>query len=187
MKRIKMKRGNKMQTNITIREEQPNDYPFVYQAVKSAFENAEHTDNDEQNLVERLRKSNAYIPELSLVAELDGKIVGHIMFTKITVGNIAALALAPLSIVPEMQNKGIGGELIQAGHKIAQDMGYGFSIVVGHETYYPRFGYLPASSLGIKSPFEVPEKNFMAINLQGSQNRLEGTVEYPKEFFESQL
>ena len=84
-----------------IRQEQPTDYDAVYQVVKEAFVDAEHTDGDEQNLIVRLRKSKSFIPELSLVAVEDEKIVGHILFTRAAVNGIEVLALAPLSVLPE--------------------------------------------------------------------------------------
>lgn len=91
-----------------IRKEEPRDYETIYYVVKDAFHSAEHADGNEQDLVNALRKGEAFIPELSLVAEIDGKIVGHIMFTKATVGENTVLALAPLSVLPEYQRKGIG-------------------------------------------------------------------------------
>ncbi len=167
---------------INIREERPQDYNQVYEVVKQAFAGAEHTNGDEQNLVNRLRRSEAYIPELSLVAEQEGKIVGHIMFTRLKAGNTVQLGLAPLSVLPSYQNQGIGSRLIEAGHQIARELGYEFSIVVGHAAYYPRFGYLPAAGFGIKAPFDVPPECFMAINLQGKKTRLNAVVEYSAEF-----
>lgn len=89
---------------MNIRQEMPTDYDAVYQVVKEAFANAEYTDGDEQNLVVRLRKSKSFVPELSLVAVEDEKIVGHILFTRAVVNGIEGLALAPLSVLPEYQN-----------------------------------------------------------------------------------
>lgn len=167
---------------LNIRQETPNDFTQVYQVVKLAFANAEYSDHDEQNLVERLRSSSSFIPELSLVAELDGKIVGHILFTKLAVGNTTQLALAPLAVHPDFQCQGIGGQLIKKGHEIAAAMGYDYSILLGHPSYYPRFGYLPASRFGITSPFDVPDENYMAFDLSGKGSILSGPVVYPKEF-----
>ena len=87
-----------------IRQERPEDYDTVYHVVKEAFENAEYTDGNEQNLVAALRKSKSFIPELSLVAVEDEKIVGHILFTKAVVQGVEVLALAPLSVLPDYQN-----------------------------------------------------------------------------------
>ena len=123
-----------------IRKETATDYEAVYSVVKRAFESAEHADGNEQDLVNALRKGDAFIPELSLVAEADGKIVGHIMFTRATVDGKPVLALAPLSVLPEYQRKGIGKALIQEGHKIAKELGYTHAIVLGSEKYYPKAG-----------------------------------------------
>lgn len=96
---------------------------------------------NEQDLVNALRQSVAYIPELSLVTEIDGRIAGHIMFTKVQIGESVQLALAPLSVLPEYQRQGIGSALIREGHKRAGELGYGYSIVLGSEAYYPKAGY----------------------------------------------
>lgn len=167
-----------------IRQENPDDVDAVFKVVKQAFETALHTDHDEQNLVNRLRKSEAFIPELSLVAEENGTIVGHILFTKLKIGDTVQLALAPLAVHPEWQGKGIGGKLIEAGHARATELGYDYSILVGHETYYPRFGYIPASRIGVTAPFDVPDGNLMAFGLQGKNTLLNGMLQYSKAFFE---
>ena len=96
-----------------IRQEKREDYPEVYELIKQAFASAEHADGNEQDLVEALRKSDAFLPELSLVAEEDGKLAGHILFTKANVGDRQVLVLAPLSVRPEMQRRGIGTALIR--------------------------------------------------------------------------
>lgn len=167
---------------MNIRQEQREDYDAVYQIIKEAFANAEHSDGKEQDLVSALRKSKAFIPELSLVAVEDDRIVGHILFTKVVVGKTAVLALAPLSVLPAYQNKGIGSALIEEGHKIASGLGYGYSVVLGHAKYYPKAGYKPASAYGIKAPFEVPDENFMAICLSENADKLNGFIEYDQAF-----
>lgn len=168
--------------NILIRQENRNDYDSVFHVVKTAFEQAEHTNGDEQNLVNRLRSSIAFVPQLSLVAECDGEIVGHIMFAKAQIGKTVQLTLAPLSVLPSKQNMGIGEKLIAEGHRIAEEMGYEFSVLVGHANYYPRFGYQPAGHFGIRASFEVPDENFMAINLQGKDTKLDGCIQFAPEF-----
>lgn len=165
-----------------IREEKENDYEAVYTVVRDAFGSAEHADGNEQDLVNALRKGAAYIPELSLVAEEHGKIIGHIMFTKAKVGEDVVLALAPLSVLPEYQRKGIGTALIKEGHRIAQKLGYGYSVVLGSEKYYSRAGYVPADTLGIQPPFDVPRENFMAYQTGENFQRVNGVIEYAKEF-----
>lgn len=165
-----------------IRQERPEDYDVVYHVIKEAFESAEHSDGNEQDLVAQLSNSKSFIPELSLVAVEDDKIVGHILFTKAFVQGIEILALAPLSVLPNYQHRGIGLSLIKEGHNIAHKLGYKYSVVLGHSRYYPKAGYTPASRYGIKASFEVEDENFMAICLCGSQNKLNGTMEYDKAF-----
>lgn len=165
-----------------IRQEQTADYDSVYQIVKKAFESAEHCDGNEQDLVVALRKSKSFIPELSLVAIEDGKMVGHILFTKASVNHMEVLALAPLSVLPEYQNRGIGLSLIKEGHKIAAELGYKYSVVLGHSNYYPKAGYVPASQYGIKAPFEVEDESFMAVCLSANMDKLNGVIEYDKAF-----
>lgn len=167
---------------MVIRQETPKDYDAVYTVVKTAFERAEHSDGNEQELVNALRKSSSYIPELSLVAEIDGKVVGYIMFTKVHIEQNVALALAPLAVLPEYQKQGIGKELIKEGHKRAAQLGYGYSVVLGSETYYPQMGYLPAKQFHITPPFDVPDPNYMVYPLNKNSNKVKGTVIYAKEF-----
>ncbi len=165
-----------------VRQEKPEDYEEIYAVVKSAFESAEHSDGNEQDLVNALRTGAAYVPELSLVAEVDGKIVGHIMFTKAHVGEHTVLALAPLSVLPGYQRRGIGTVLVTQGHKIAKKLGYGYSVVLGSEKYYPRLGYVTAQTYGILPPFEVPKENFMAYKLNEDAHGIKGVLQYSKEF-----
>lgn len=166
-----------------IRQETPDDYDEVYRLIQEAFRTAEHTDLNEHNLVTALRKSESFIPELSLVAAEDGKIVGHILFTKAHVNDTEVLALAPLSVLPGCQNRGIGLSLIEAGHKIARRLGCRYSVVLGHPTYYPKAGYIPASEFGIKAPPGIDERFLMAICLNGNPAMLNGVMTYDKAFY----
>ena len=167
---------------IEIRQENKKDYEEVYKLVKTAFEIAEHSDGNEQDLVVNLRNSDSFIPELSLVAVKDNKIVGYILFTKIKIENHEEIALAPLAVLPEYQKQGIGSKLIEEGHKIAKKLGYHYSIVLGSENYYPKFGYIPAIQYGIQAPFEVQNENFMAVKLNETNTEIKGVVQYAKEF-----
>ncbi|SHK14267.1 GNAT family N-acetyltransferase [Desulforamulus aeronauticus] len=175
--------------NINIRQETEKDYKLSETVVEKAFKNEEHSDHKEQFLVARLRRSDLFIPELSLVAETSKEIIGHIMLTKLFIENernrYESLALAPVSVLPEYQNRGIGSKLINKSIKIAKELGYKSVIVLGHDKYYPRFGFKPASSWGIKAPFDIPDEVFMALELEDkSLNGITGTVAYSKEFFE---
>lgn len=166
---------------MVIRQEESKDREAIYQVVKAAFASAQQADGNEQDLVNDLRKGRAYLPQLSLVAELDGAVIGHILFTKATVGDAVVLALAPLSVLPEHQRQGVGTALIREGHRIARALQYGYSVVLGSETYYPRMGYLPADGFGILPPFDVPRENFMACKLLASAPPVRGTLRYAEE------
>lgn len=101
---------------------------------------------------------------------------------KAFVQGVEVLALAPLSVLPGYQNRGIGLSLIEEGHKVACELGYKYSVVLGHFQYYPKAGYVSASQYGIKAPFEVDDEAFMAICFSGSQDKLNGIMEYDKSF-----
>ena len=167
---------------LEIRQETKEDYEKIYNVIKTAFASAEHRNGNEQDLMNDLRKGENFIPELSLVATIEDEIVGYILFTKIKIGEAEELTLAPLAALPEYQKQGIGGKLIIEGHKIAKKLGYHYCVVLGSENYYPRFGYVPDIKYGIKAPFEVQSKNFMAIKLNSDEKKIEGIVEYAKEF-----
>ena len=175
-----------MLESVIIRQENPADYPIVFDLIKESFKNEEHTDHQEQFLVERLRSSDDFVPELSLVAEIDGKVVGYILLTKVKIIGkevVGSLAMAPVAVLPEYQNQGIGGKLIVAAHNKAKEFGFESVIVLGHEGYYPKFGYKPAESFGIRPPFDVPSENFMAIELvEEALEGVEGVVKYAEEF-----
>lgn len=175
-------RNHRRRSNMEIRQERREDWDAVYCLVRKAFASAEQSDGNEQDLVSALRESQSFIPELSLVAVDGEQIVGHILFTRVTVGGAQALALAPLSVLPEKQGKGIGLALIREGHRIAGQLGYGYSIVLGHAGYYPKAGYQPASRYGIRAPFHVPDGNFMAVKLSDQAPKVEGVVQYDAAF-----
>ena len=169
--------------NVTIRQETSEDQKEIFVVNTEAFEQ-----ENEAKLVDLLRKSSAFVPELSLVATVDNKIVGHILFSKIIIvddnqNEYESLALAPMAVKPEFQKQGIGSQLVNSGLGKARELKYKSVIVLGHEHYYPKFGFEPAEKWHIKAPFEVPAINFMGIEL--IPNGLEGvtgTVQYPKEF-----
>lgn len=167
---------------ITIRKESEPDFSAIQELNKLAF-----GQDNESNLIDALRKGQSFIPGLSLVALYENKIVGHILFTKIKIIDLnqihESLALAPIAVIPQFQKQGIGGLLIKHGLARAADLGFKSVIVLGHEHYYPKFGFFPTSKWGIKSPFNVPENVFMGIELikDGLKN-VRGTVKYPIEF-----
>src|SRR5690554_3889286 len=151
---------------MNIRKEESGDYKEVFDLIENAFENEEYSDRKEQFLVERLRRSEAFVPQLSLVAEVDGQIVGYILMTKIKIVDdhsqmTTSLALAPVAVLPSYQGKGIGGHLIRTAHRKAKELEFGSVVLLGHEKYYPKFGYQMTKEYGIKLPFEVPDENCM--------------------------
>ena len=172
---------------IEIRAAVEKDYPEIQKVVEAAFKDEEMSDHTEHELIMKIKESDAYIPALSLVAVAHAKIVGHIMMSRIEImdgqAHHHALALAPLSVLPAYQHQGIGRQLIRQAVDIAGRAGYSSIIVLGHHTYYPKFGFRKASDYGIYPPFDVPEEYFMVLPLD--ENRLanmKGTVKYSSAF-----
>ncbi len=168
----------------TIRPEAPGDRESIRRVNRGAFGG-----EVESRLVDALRESPAFIPELSLVAVESSEIVGHILFTRLRVMDDSrdhpALALAPMAVLPAWQNRGIGSTLVRLGLEEARRLGHRVVIVLGHPGYYPRFGFQPAGPLGIRSPFAAPSEAFLVLGLEpGALEGLRGQVEYPPEFFE---
>lgn len=176
--------------NIAIQQEREGDLPAIRNVIERAFEPVQESDHQEHLLVDKLHVSDTFIPELSLVAKTDrGIIAGYILLTKVEIvsGNriITSLAVAPLAVLPEYQNNGIGGLLLTSAHKRAADLGYGTAVLLGHKDYYPRFGYKEATKHSIKFPFDVPSEYCQVIELQpGALKDVTGTVRYPSVFFE---
>ncbi|MGG0456947.1 GNAT family N-acetyltransferase [Bacillus mycoides] len=173
---------------IKIRQEQQNDYSKTEEVVKEAFLNEEFSDKKEHELVKRIRECDAFVPVLSIVA-VDEEIVGHIMLSQITIEQggttVDSLALAPVSVAPGHQKKGIGGKLIVAALEKAKELGYGSVVVLGHPEYYPKFGFKKASDWNIKAPFEVPDEVFMVMELrENALQGVEGVVQYSSAFSE---
>ena len=161
---------------IDIREELPNDIAAIREVNRRAF-----GQDQEANLVDALRANGASL--LSLVATIDGQVVGHIMYSPATIANITGAGLAPMAVLPEHQRHGIGGKLIQAGTQKLRDAGVPFIIVLGHSVYYPRFGFNPASNLGIKCQWDVPDDAFMLLVLDHSTMQgISGLARYRDEF-----
>jgi predicted N-acetyltransferase YhbS len=170
--------------NLTIRSESQSDYHSITLVNDLAF-----GQQNEGLLVEKLRKNQDFIKELSLVALFGGEVVGHILFFPVRIDNGISqhrtLALAPVSVLPEFQNMGIGSQLIKAGLKKSSESGFHSVIVLGHPHYYPKFGFKPASLFDIKAPFDVPDDVLMAMELvQDGLSGISGVVVYPDEFGE---
>jgi len=155
-----MKKENKI--DFTIRRETPADYAEIYELIQTAFKTAQVSDGDEQDYAENLRKGPAYIPELALVAEKEGKLIGHIMLTKAGVNQpdktkFEALLVAPLSVVLEYRNMGIGSALMQHALIQANKLGYTAVFLCGNPIYYNRFGFKETIDCGIKAQ-HIPDQ-----------------------------
>ncbi len=167
-----------------IRREQPADSAAVAEVNRLAF----GQDNEAQ-LVAELRKAEDFDPTLSLVAVCDGEVVGHILFSAICIesqrGEVRALALAPMAVLPDYQRQGIGSALVREGLEACRRAGHRIVVVLGHAEYYPRFGFTPASGYGVKAPFSVPDEAFMLLSLaSGGLDGISGVVCYPAAFSE---
>jgi predicted N-acetyltransferase YhbS len=167
-----------MVTSWTTRPETADDVRAVRDVHLAAFPTAEEAD-----LVDALRGSEAWIEGLSIVTEdPNGAVVGHALLTRCHVDGAPALALAPCAVLPRYQRSGAGSAAIQAGLEAAQGKGENLVLVLGHAEYYPRFGFIPASTFGIRAGFDVPEEAMMALALDPSAAVPRGTISYPAAF-----
>lgn len=178
--------------DLVIRKETQEDYAAVEDLIATAFHDLKESSHTEHRLVARLRQSEAFIPQLSLVAVTsEGKCVGHILLTEASVladdglTRTPVLALAPLAVLPECQRQGVGTALMQEAISPSRDLGFNAIIVLGHPDYYPRFGFKSAADFGIACPFKVPSECFMALELRPhALKQVTGTMQYAPEFFE---
>lgn len=147
---------------ISVRIEQPGDADGIRETNELAF-----GEPLEARLVDALRGCDGY---LSLVATIDDKVVGHILFTPVTIEppvDRRIAGLAPMAVRPEHQRSGIGGQLIRAGLEECRRDGYVAVVVLGHPEYYPKFGFVPAHTFGLTCEFPSPPEAFMAIEFEG--------------------
>lgn len=163
-----------------IRAETSEDFSAVRQVNERAFGRP-----GEADLVDALRKSGE--PCISLVAETDGRIVGHIFFSPVLieseVSTSTAVGLAPMAVLPEFQNQGIGSELVRRGLEDCLRLGHEVVVVLGHPEYYPRFGFVAASQKGLSCEYPVPDEVFMVAELRaGALAGRKGLVKYRPEF-----
>lgn len=173
-----------------IRKETKEDYDQIREVIKSAFKAIEENDDEfnEWTLAERIRNSEYYINDLSLVAEIDGTVVGHIMFTPLKIKGSAethkSLDLAPVSVHADYQNQGIGKLLVRSGIEKAKELGYKSLIVMGHPKYYQSFGFKLASDWKIGLDAEYNSKYLFALELvDGGLDGVSGIVEYCPPFY----
>ena len=165
---------------ISIRAEETRDRDAIYRINELAFGQP-----NEADLVNELRAKAS--PYISLVAVEDEQVIGHICFSPVTVesedGVFSGIGLAPMSVLPEHQNRGIGSQLVREGLNECQRLGHELVVVLGHSKYYPRFGFAPASLKGLRSEYDVPDDIFLALELkEGTLAGRSGLVKYHPEF-----
>jgi len=166
---------------IKVRAEVADDFNAIDVVNLSAFQG-----EAEAQLVGDLRKSAGFIPDLSLVAELNGRIVGHVVLSRVTLKkgdqSKEILALGPMSVVPSQSHRGIGSELIDAAVARARPLCYEAIVVAGHPDYYQRFGFKPAGNWGITCNLDLPDEALTAMELTDGVLAGGGEVEYPDIF-----
>jgi putative acetyltransferase len=161
---------------IEIREERAVDIPAIREVHTRAF-----GQDQEGNIVDALRANSGVL--LSLVAVVDGRLVGHILYSPASLDRLTGAALGPMAVLPEYQRRGIGSTLIENGNRKIQQAGYPSIVVVGHPEYYPRFGFRPSSTHGISCEWDVPDSVFMVLLLDESRmSGVLGMARYRPEF-----
>lgn len=164
---------------VQIQLEKPNNIPAIHDLLLQSFP----TDS-EAFLVDRLRKNAS--PYLSLVAEQDHQLIGHLFFSPAHLPkhpSIKVMGLAPLAVEDEFQDLGIGTALVKAGLAMCRDQGIQAVVVLGHASYYPRFGFAPAVNFGMFCKYPVPSETFMVIELvKNALPKNPGMIHYHPEF-----
>jgi len=162
-----------------IRAERQDDVPAVRAVNVAAFETSAEAD-----LVDLVRERAS--PIISLVADDDGAVVGHILFSPVTLEGhpeVRVAGLAPMAVVPSRQHQGIGSLLVHEGLATCRQLGFGAVVVLGHADFYPRFGFTPSTRFGLRSEYDVPEDVFMALEFEGGVLRgKSGTIRYHPAF-----
>lgn len=165
-----------------IRHERPQDISAIRKVNEAAFETGTESD-----LVDALRDKKAHV--ISMVAEKEDRIIGHILFSPVTLTaeglEVTLLGLAPMAVLPEYQNQGIGSKLVENGLEESRRKGYPAVVVLGHPDYYPRFGFVPSQKYNISTEYDVPPEVFMVLELQsGALSGLSGIANYHGAFAE---
>jgi putative acetyltransferase len=172
------RQGSTSRSDASIREEEPADVDAIQSVNEAAFGRP-----DEARLVARLRAQGGVL--LSLVAVVNGRVVGHILFTPVSIGTAPdgprGAGLGPMTVRPEWQRRGVGSKLVIEGRHRLRERGCPFIVVLGHPEYYPRLGFGVASRHGLRSEWDVPDAAFMVLPLQPAP-LTPGVVMYRDEF-----
>ena len=167
--------------NLKLRSEAPEDFRKIIEIHNLAFNTP-----GEGKLVNGLRESVAFVPDLSIVAEQEGAIVGHILFSKITLTqegvDFNCLSLAPVAVVPEYQGKGVGKKMIQEGIRRAQSLGFSSILVLGSPKYYGKFGFKHELTNGIICKYKCAEFQGLELKSDCLKNLKSAVATYPEAF-----
>ena len=166
-----------MKPDFVIRNEEPDDAGAITEVTIAAFEGLEISQHTEQFIVDALRAANALA--VSLVAEIDGRVVGHVAFSPVTIsdGTPDWHGLGPVSVLPAHQRKGIGKALVKEGLSRLKDLNARGCCLVGHPAYYRQFGFENTPGLGLDG---VPPEVFFALSFDGHVPH--GTVVFHEAF-----
>jgi putative acetyltransferase len=169
---------------VILRSENPTDLDSIRVLVDQAF-----GEPMPSRLIDLVRGSDRFVPDLSIVAEADGVLLGHILLSYVAIEgeeSFDALSLAPLAVHPDHQNRGVGTALSEEGLARAERLGVPLVVVEGHPGYYPRFGFERASLHGIeKAAPQVPDEAFMVRRLSSYDVRIRGQLVYPPAFYDA--
>ena len=165
--------------DLRIRAERPEDHEAVNRLNAAAFGRPAEAD-----LVDALRAAGDHVPELCLVAvDGGGELAGHVFFSEARLGSdTAVLALAPMAVLPERQQRGVGSALVREALRLARGTDYPLVVVLGHPEFYPRFGFERGDEHGVECPYEVPPEAWMVLRLPAYRPDARGPVSYPAPF-----
>jgi putative acetyltransferase len=163
--------------NITIRDETGSDINAIAEVTRKAFETLAISNHTEEFIIKTLREARALV--VSLVAEADGKVVGHVAFSTVTISDESPgwYGLGPISVLPELQRQGIGKSLIHQGLASLRALGAKGCVLVGDPVYYERFGFRSPPDMVVEG---VPQQYFLALPFE--ENRSHGTVVFHEAF-----
>jgi hypothetical protein len=173
---------------VVLRTERPEDRPEILELTARAFSVSPVTGQPVQGtplevgLLRELFECDEYIPELSIVAEIGGDIVGHVISTRGWIGDLELVGLGPIGVLPQFQRRGVGSALMRESAARATAAGEPAIALLGSPLYYPRFGYVPATSLGVEPPEAAWGDDFQLLPLPAWPDAVRGTFRYAAPF-----